>query len=143
MRWIVAMSLLFGGVLAIGCSRGEQREGVPMSGSNQAIDEKYPQSDPVCGRRVNPESAITETYGGRTWWFDSDECRQKFHNDPTAFVGPRVDPVCGMKVESTDTAFREEYNGKTYYFDSMECQRKFHDNPTAYTHGQRDRTEVR
>src|SRR5436190_1499994 len=151
MRWILALSLLVGGIVAAGCSTDHERRdgGIPMSASGEAIDEKYPQSDPVCGMRVNPRSAITEDYGGQTWYFDNDECRRKFHDNPTAYVpvdhrdqtatASNLDPVCGMNVDPRTAAFKEEYGGKTFYFDSKDCWQKFHDNPHAYLPGGDDR----
>jgi len=133
MRWFLA--LLFGGFVAAGCTTEDydrRDANVPQSEAGVAQDEKNNQADPVCGTRVNPRDAYTEIYDGRTWWFDTDECRRKFHDDPVAYVGTRKDPVCGMAVEQKPAPFKEEYGGKTYYFDSMECWQKFHDNPTAY-----------
>lgn len=153
MRWILALSLGFAGMLAVGCWSDSRRDdAMPMSSGGEAIDEKYPQADPVCGTRVNPRSAVTEDYGGQTWYFDNDECRRKFHDNPTAYfpgnrdrspMASNLDPVCGMNVDPRTAAYKEEYAGWTYYFDSKDCWQKFHDNPTAFTHGPKDRTEVR
>lgn len=93
MRWILAMSLLFGGILA-GCATDDHRsheprthEGPPVSRQGDAQEEKYPQTDPVCGMRVNPRSAAgREEFGGKTYFFDTDECRQKFHENPQAYI---------------------------------------------------------
>lgn len=88
MRWILALSLIFGGVLA-GCSSDHEvrGEGAPMSGAGEAMDQKYSQYDPVCNMNVNPRSAgWKESYGGKTWYFDSEECWRKFKDNPSAFV---------------------------------------------------------
>lgn len=89
MRWILGLSLLVGGILAAGCATDHERstrDEIPMSGAGAAMDEKYNQSDPVCGMRVNPRSAVTEDYGGKTWYFDSEECWRKFHENPQAYL---------------------------------------------------------
>ena len=149
MRWILALSLLFGGIIA-GCSTSHERQTrdeIPMSGAGVAIDEKYSQSDPVCGMRVNPRSAVTEDYGGNTWYFDTDECRQKFHDNPTAYLPghhdekgvARLDPVCGMNVDPKTAMYKDTYGDTTYYFDTKDCWNKFHDNPHAYLPGGDDR----
>jgi YHS domain-containing protein len=88
MRWILAL-LLFGGFIA-GCSSGDHsrqtRDEIPMSGAGSAIDEKYAQYDPVCGMNVNPRSGYTETYDGKTWYFDTKECWRKFHENPHCYL---------------------------------------------------------
>src|SRR5262245_47593917 len=128
MRWFLA--LLFGSFAAAGCTTQEYDKrdaNLPESEAGVAMDAKYTHTDPVCGTRVNPRDAATEIYGGRTWWFHSEECRRKFHDDPMAYVGTRIDPVCRMEVNTSPAPFKAEYQGKTYYFDSMECWQKFHD----------------
>jgi len=50
--------------------------------------------DPVCGMSVVQERAVTETWGGRAWFFCSTGCRDEFLSNPTRFVtadGARVD----------------------------------------------------
>lgn len=43
-------------------------------------------SDPVCGHTVNPKTSVSDVYNGRTFYFHSDECRDKFNDDPHAFL---------------------------------------------------------
>lgn len=79
MRWILALGLLCGGVIA-GCSSDNNRE-------NQMADEKGSQLDPVCGMNVEPKTATyKDTYGGKTFYFDSKDCWQKFHDNPHAYL---------------------------------------------------------
>ena len=47
-------------------------------------------------------------------------------------LSSNIDPVCGMKVDTT-AALKTEYNGGTYYFDSEECQQVFLKNPEKFT----------
>ena len=170
MRWILGLSLL-GGVVAAGCYSDhdrrdvdrrdtDRRDNVPMSSAGDAMDEKYNQSDPVCNMRVNPRSAVTEDWGGKTWYFDTDECRRKFHDNPTAYLDNsdrrdgrdvdrtaqmaddktgRHDPVCGKDVDPKTATYKDEYGGKTFYFDTKDCWQRFHDNPHAYLPGGDDR----
>ena len=43
-------------------------------------------TDPVCGMRVDSESAAAETsYAGNTYYFCSENCRQRFEANPTGF----------------------------------------------------------
>ncbi len=46
-----------------------------------------PTSDPVCGMEISEDSAaVTASYCGHPYFFCSEECRDKFVNDPRAFV---------------------------------------------------------
>lgn len=49
--------------------------------------------DPVCGKDVSVRKAEREglktAYGGRTWYFSSPECKQKFDRDTERFAGQR------------------------------------------------------
>jgi Cu+-exporting ATPase len=49
-----------------------------------------PIQDPVCGMSVDPHHPRggTAEHGGRTWYFCSAKCRQRFTADPTAFTHP-------------------------------------------------------
>ncbi len=40
--------------------------------------------DPVCGMTVDAATAIHAERDGRTWYFCSDHCRQKFFSTPTS-----------------------------------------------------------
>jgi YHS domain-containing protein len=45
------------------------------------------QRDPVCGMMVDPANAAGEsTYGNTTYYFCSENCRQRFEANPTAFI---------------------------------------------------------
>ena len=43
-------------------------------------------TDPVCGMTVNPRQALKESYDGSVYYFDSEECRRKFHDNPQAYL---------------------------------------------------------
>jgi len=43
-------------------------------------------SDPVCGMTVNPKEAYTEYYQGSAYFFDTAECRRRFHDRPQAYI---------------------------------------------------------
>jgi Cu(I)/Ag(I) efflux system membrane fusion protein len=46
--------------------------------------------DPVCGREISPRKAekagLAVGHGGRTYYFDSEACRQQFQKDPQRYV---------------------------------------------------------
>jgi heavy metal translocating P-type ATPase len=44
------------------------------------------------------------------------------------------DPVCGMDVDSTQTAFASEHEGEAFYFCSGHCKGRFDANPTGFVH---------
>ncbi len=43
-----------------------------------------------------------------------------------------IDPVCGMRIETTTAADTREHRGMTYYFCSPWCARKFDGDADAY-----------
>ena len=45
--------------------------------------------DPVCGMTVNPHTAkYRHVYNGRTYYFCSNGCREKFAADPQKYLDP-------------------------------------------------------
>ena len=56
------------------------------------------QIDPVCGMRVNPESAAgSSECQGKTYYFCSQSCLQKFQADPETFLNKAMEaPAIGM-----------------------------------------------
>jgi Cu+-exporting ATPase len=103
-------------------------------------------TDPVCGMQVAEASAAGRwTFAGRTYYFCSAACQDKFKADPGAYTvvagGQGLsmpstaaparpakelakDPVCGMVVEKA-AALKTERAGRAYYFCSTGCQRTF------------------
>lgn len=43
-----------------------------------------------------------------------------------------TDPVCGMKIESSQAPAQSQYEGQTYSFCSVECKQKFDAKPEDY-----------
>ena len=44
--------------------------------------------DPVCGMEVNPENAAGKSeYAGRTYYFCSEQCRNRFDENPAQYAG--------------------------------------------------------
>jgi len=43
-----------------------------------------------------------------------------------------VDPVCKMKIESTNSAAQSDFGGKIYYFCMAGCKETFLANPKKY-----------
>jgi Cu(I)/Ag(I) efflux system membrane fusion protein len=126
--------------------------------------------DPVCGMNVDESKAKAagrkSEYGGRTYYFCADQCKEKFARTPGQYLGqaaapapgsrgPDVakvqarktskDPVCGMDVDeasATEAGRTSKYQGQTYYFCSDACKQRFDNAPqsflgkTAAGHGQ-------
>jgi Cu+-exporting ATPase len=42
--------------------------------------------DPVCGMSVDMTTAYSEAVGGQTYYFCSENCRQRFDEDPGSFT---------------------------------------------------------
>jgi len=98
--------------------------------------------DPVCGMSVKPADArFKSEYRGKTYYFCSEGCKQKFDKEPAKYAAPdengqapqsAKDFVCGMTVKPAEARFKSEYRGKTYYFCSESCKRKFDGDPARY-----------
>jgi Cu(I)/Ag(I) efflux system membrane fusion protein len=116
--------------------------------------------DPVCGKVIYEDQAKaagkTSQYQGKTYFFDSDQCKQKFDKEPEIYVGKGThaqkesalpartrgltmgmlqDPVCGRPVipgTAKDFDLVSEYRGKTYFFDSIPCKQAFDKEPELY-----------
>src|SRR5689334_23075463 len=98
--------------------------------------------DPVCGMTVDPATAAGRyDYEGKTFWFCSRHCLDKFRADPANYAkassvmkqkefsgrkplpmmqapgspepaGGEIDPVCGMTVRRETAAGSYNYQGK-------------------------------
>jgi len=106
--------------------------------------------DPVCGMVTeDPEAYIKYEYQGRTYYFCSRHCLEKFRKSPEEYLSKASaqtekaeefrDPVCGMVTRDPAAYLPLEYRGKTYYFCSRHCLEKFRENPERYIHAQGDR----
>jgi len=59
--------------------------------------------DPVCGMTVDPAKAgseKTDSWHGRTFYFCSTGCRQKFHSDPAKYADKPATPSASMSKPS-------------------------------------------
>ena len=91
--------------------------------------------DPVCGMKILPGKAVgSQEYEGRSYYFCSQSCVQKFKADPVQYAIPKsaVDPVCGMKVPLDKAAATAEYRGEKYFFCSKGCKEKFNADAAQY-----------
>jgi Cu+-exporting ATPase len=89
--------------------------------------------DPVCGMQVSPETAkARQEYGGKSYYFCSSSCAEKFRSDPDTYTREKIDPVCGMKVFPDKAKARLQHAGTTYYFCSLGCRDKFGATPDKY-----------
>lgn len=52
------------------------------------------QVDPVCGMQVDPANAIEARRDGKTWYFCSDHCRQRFLQPPDKPPAPAAETSC-------------------------------------------------
>ena len=152
---------------------GEAPQAEPQSLSNgSSTGAAASVRDPVCGMQVVPtKAAAEERYLGKTYWFCSTGCKNKFTAEPAKYllVGsaaksrpaamassllpilshpphsdpPRVtDPVCGMKVDPAQAAATAEFEGKSYFFCHSACLVKFQANPRRFTGGDKLDSEV-
>jgi YHS domain-containing protein len=47
-------------------------------------------------------------------------------------VATVTDPVCGMKIDSSQAAAQTTYEGQAYYFCSTDCRDTFEQSPRDY-----------
>ena len=57
-----------------------------MSGTTDAGEDDLTMADPVCGGRVEMTSLYSANYRGRTFLFDTEQCRDAFLADPEAYT---------------------------------------------------------
>jgi YHS domain-containing protein len=119
--------------------------------------------DPICGRNVDESKArvsgLSVEQGGKTYYFFSEPCKQKFVQKQTSSPGPQAetpmapaaavapaktappepltakDPICGMTIDrlkAGQDGLKSEYQGVAYYFCCPGCKQKFDQNPGAY-----------
>jgi YHS domain-containing protein len=118
--------------------------------------------DLVCGKIISEAQAQStgkmSQYQGKTYLFDSDQCKQDFDKQPERYVskgpiapkepaplpasatrgvtmGMLQDPVCGSPVTqdpARDFGLLSEYRGITYFFDSIQCKQNFDKKPERY-----------
>ena len=107
--------------------------------------------DPVCAMQVRLDDAPARTiHDGRTFYFCSDRCREKFNADPSRYSdtdGPTqtvqhsmpppheraVDPVCGMTVDPASAAEHRILNDEPFWFCSAGCAQQFDEYPSRFT----------
>ena len=89
-------------------------------------------TDPVCGMTVDPATAGSADYAGRTYYFCSDACRTTFVIDPLAHLTVAPDPVCGMDVTVASPGATATVDGTQYVFCMQGCADNFTADPTRY-----------
>jgi YHS domain-containing protein len=93
--------------------------------------------DPVCGMEIQKDKAkATYEYKGKTYYFCTTGCKEKFAKDPDSFLKSQdekiICPVMGNEVKDPENAASSEYKGKTYYFCCAGCKPKFDADPEKY-----------
>jgi YHS domain-containing protein/uncharacterized membrane protein YraQ (UPF0718 family) len=102
--------------------------------------------DPVCGMQVETAHApATAQHHGRTYYFCSDHCHERFAGDPERFAESAAgdaqqasddaqvtDPVCGMTIDPRHAAAHVEWHDRTYHFCNQGCRDAFVNDPDAY-----------
>ncbi len=103
--------------------------------------------EPIRGMTVDPTKAAgTSEYRGKSYYFCSAGCKEKFDRAPGQYAKAEVltvaspahnssqaiDPVCGMPVHPSTATAHVEHEGSTYYFCCQGCAEKFRANPGKY-----------
>lgn len=139
----------------IGTQSRHRRDPVDSGAGNDAsaLEAGARAIDPVCGMSVAVAGAkhVAE-HDGRTFYFCSAGCRERFVADPSAFLDGGThkdgccggmdgdassaetvrDPVCGMDVDPSTSKHRHEHEDRTYHFCSAGCREKFAARPSVF-----------
>lgn len=63
-------------------------------------------TDPVCAMSVDPSHAAgSVVHDGRTYYFCSNSCRQKFQADPKRYLKPHATETSGMSASTGGTIY--------------------------------------
>ena len=81
-------------------------------------------------RTVQPHTAYTFDYQGKTYHFCCTMCLSKFRADPD-HLKFAVDPVNGKSVDKADASIYS-YHGHAYFFASKRTLKKFSKHPEKY-----------
>lgn len=67
------------------CKRGAATERTTVAAT--APDAAAKLKDPVCGMDVDPAKAVKKEHAGKTYYFCSKNCKDKFDKDPAQYIG--------------------------------------------------------
>ncbi len=94
--------------------------------------------DIVCGMKVNTAESYDLKHNGKTYYFDSYDCREAFKQNPRKFLYKKctpndniIDLVCGVKVNLAES-YDLKHAGKVYHFHSVNCKEAFKMNPEKF-----------
>jgi YHS domain-containing protein len=82
---IVSWSVALVRRIADSLGRAADRSEAPMDAPSDAVSRKLVR-DPVCGMHLTEGLAIREQSGGEPVFFCSDECRNRFMDEPRKFA---------------------------------------------------------
>lgn len=89
LAWLVVWGGLFYVMMRFGCGahmmggHGKHRNSGAAAGNGT--------KDPVCGMTVDPDQAkAAAVHQGKTYYFCSDTCRNKFEQAPAKFINPKT-----------------------------------------------------
>ncbi len=89
-------------MLALGVVGCQQAQETPAEQAETTIEETVEEVieetvlvDPVCGKTVTAESEWTAEYEGATFYFCSEDCRDKFIETPGEFLKAQGEEVIG------------------------------------------------
>lgn len=87
------------------------------------------QIDPVCHMEVTPAWGFRAEHDGRSWYFCTEHCRERFEATPEQFLGDRC-LVCGEL--NSPAAVTATYLQKSYRLCSEEHRHQFKADPASF-----------
>lgn len=85
--WFLALGAFFYFMMRMGGCGGGSHDSRSEDHARQSGAVKGRLKDPVCGMEVEAAKAKTSVYDGRTFYFCSNDCREKFEADPASYAG--------------------------------------------------------
>ncbi|PRR76621.1 YHS domain-containing protein [Clostridium thermopalmarium] len=76
---VISAGLMLYGIVKTGKgSWNNNRENYDVNESSHRINSLNTMIDPICGMNVNSDTAIKQSFNGRTYYFCNDSCRNEF-----------------------------------------------------------------
>lgn len=85
--WLVLWGAVFFFMMRFGCGAHGRHGGHGGHGGHRGDESGAALKDPVCGMNVDSQNtAAAAVHGGRTYYFCSAGCREKFEKDPQSYL---------------------------------------------------------
>lgn len=91
----------------VGCQQAQETAEEVQTEAEEMVEEamdEMPMLDPVSGEEITEDSEWTAEYEGMTYYFSSEENRDKFLEEPMAFLKDKMGEAEGMMDDAKEKA---------------------------------------